>query len=219
MSADRAMSGRRGRKTSAQAALVGFAVLMGVTVSAGASASAATGSGGPCDAVCAQATVHQPAQATTYSVRWKNYPYAHQTNADAIDRWGNVERQCTGYVTWALNSMGIDFGMRDQAVNGKTVTFLSARSWATTAQQGGWKVSNKPVVGAVAQWRAHEASTWQTSRGPATFTAGGDGHVGIVTRVYADGTVLIDQYNVGDPDRSYSTMRAKAPRYLYIGVK
>jgi surface antigen len=206
-----------GRRASA--GLLGLAILTGVALSIAVPAAAAPNAKRSCDAVCAQSTVHHPAKAATFGVHWKHYPYAHQKSAEAIDRWGNTERQCTGYATWALNAMGVDFGMRDIGPSGRTVRFLSARSWARAARRGGWTVSRKPVVGAVAQWRAHEASRWQTKLGPASFTAAGDGHVGIVSHVYADGTVLIRQYNVGDPDRSYSTMRAKAPRYLYIGVK
>jgi surface antigen len=205
-----------GRRTAG--VLLGLTTVIGVALSVAAPAAVASSSRS-CDAVCAQSTLHQPAEATSFNVHWKRYHYAQQTNRDAIDRWGNTERQCTGYVTWALNAMGVDFGMRDAAPNGRSVRFLSARSWAKTARHGGWKVSRKPVVGAVAQWRAGETSHWQTRLGRESFTAAGDGHVGIVSHVYADGTVLIRQYNVGDPDRSYSTMRAQAPRYLYIGVK
>jgi hypothetical protein len=38
-----------------------------------------------------------------------------------------------------------------------------------------------------------------------------------VRAVYADGSALIEQYNMFS-SRSYSTMRVKAPRYLYYGV-
>jgi surface antigen len=38
-----------------------------------------------------------------------------------------------------------------------------------------------------------------------------------VTHVYSDGSVQIEQYNMSGT-RSYSTMRVKAPRYLYDGV-
>jgi surface antigen len=194
-------------------------MVMGIALSVAVPATAEANPSPSCDAVCAQSTVHKPAEATTVGVHWRRYPFAQQKNVEAIDRWGNTERQCTGYATWALNAMGIDFGMRDVGPNGRTVRFLAARAWARTARRGGWKVSRKPVVGAVAQWHANETSHWQTRLGRASFTAAGDGHVGIVSHVYADGTVLIRQYNVGSPDRSYSTMRAKAPRYLDIGVK
>jgi surface antigen len=204
---------------AARVGLVAVGMLIGLVAGAVAPATAAATSSKACDAVCAQSTLHTPGKATTFAVSWEKYPYAAQTSPGAIDKWGSVERQCTGYVAWALNAMGVDFGMQDKATNGQTVTFLSARGWAKAARLGGWKVSHTPVVGAVAQWRAHESSHWPTGRGRASFTAGDDGHVGIVTHVYPNGTALIRQYNVGDPGRSYSDMRAKAARYLYIGVK
>jgi surface antigen len=153
------------------------------------------------------------------SVHWKRYPYRSQVDPDAIDRWGSTERQCTGYVTWALNKMGVDFGVTDRARNGRTVRFLSASGWAHAARRGGWTVSHKPVVGAVAQWEANETSRWRVRSGTESASAGRYGHVGIVTRVYGDGTVRLSQYNASTPARSYSTMRTKAPRYLYLGVK
>lgn len=172
-----------------------------------------------CDAVCAQAVVHTPGKVRTRGVRWSHYPYATQTRREAIDPWGSVERQCTGYVTWALNAMGVDFGMRDRGKNGRTVTFLAAGEWAKAAHRGGWTVSDRPVVGSVAQWGAAEKTHWRIGRVRWTFTPGSSGHVGIVTHVYRDGTALIRQYNASDPGRTYSTMRGKAARYLRIGVK
>jgi surface antigen len=77
-------------------------------------------------------------------------------------------------------------------------------------------VSHSPRVGAIAQWNAGESSSAYLSGSStpnATFTAGGYGHVGYVAAVYSDGSVLIEQYNMGD-SRSYSVMRMKAPRYL-----
>jgi surface antigen len=206
------------RAASGYLGLVAIAALVGLIMAGLAPAAASTGAGPSCDAVCAQSIVHEPGKATTFAVRWNRYPYAAQTRREAIDRWGSVERQCTGYAAWALNAMGVDFGMRDRGMNGGTVGFFSARGWARSARRGGWTVSRKPVVGAVAQWRAHETSHWQVRRGRASFTADSHGHVGIVTRVYRDGTVRIRQFDVGAPGRSYSTMRAKAPRYLYVGV-
>jgi surface antigen len=172
-----------------------------------------------CDSECAQSIVHQPGRATSLAVHWKRYPYATQSNPVAIDRWGSTERQCTGYATWALNAMGIDFGVTDQAKNGRTVTFLSASGWGKAARRGGWTVSHKPVLGAVAQWNAGETSHWRVNGVLQRASAGRFGHVGIVTKLYGDGTVLVRQYNAGRPARSYSSLRSKAPRYLYLGVK
>jgi surface antigen len=172
-----------------------------------------------CDAVCAETTVHSPGKANTTSVHWKHYPYATQQNLAAIDPWGSTERQCTGYATWALNAMGVDFGVTDLASNGRIVTFDSASGWAKAAKHGGWTVSHTPVVGSVAQWNANETSHWHHKGIRETFSAGSDGHVAIVTKVHSNGTVLVSQYDVGKPARAYSTAHLKAPRYIYLGVK
>lgn len=46
--------------------------------------------------------------------------------------------------------------------------------------------------------------------------AGPQGHVGVVTTVLPDGSVLIAAYN--GEDRSLELLHTWAPRYLYIGV-
>jgi surface antigen len=194
-------------------------LLLGVIGGVSAPAMASASRHPSCDVACALATVHKPGNATTRSVRWRRYPYAHQADPGAVDRWGSTERQCTGYVTWALNSMGVDFGATDLGRNGRTVGFPSALAWARAARRGGWKVSRQPTVGSIAQWRANETSRWRIGRVRHSATAGNNGHVAIVTKVYGDGTVFLRQYNAGHPDRSYSSMRAKAPRYLHIGVR
>jgi surface antigen len=211
--------GWRAAARHARMTLIGAAVVLALICGMNAPATAAVGSDRSCDAICAQSTVHHPGAAKTVSVRWRHYPYATQKNPGAIDRWGSTERQCTGYVVWALNTMGVRFGLLDRGRNGRTVGFMSARSWARAARRGGWTVSRTPVVGSVAQWNAHETSHWRIAGVREVATAGSDGHVAIVSKVFADGTVMLRQYNAGLPGRSYSTMRAKAPRYLYIGVR
>jgi surface antigen len=208
----------RGTGRKLRVALFAIAALTSVVGAVAQPAIAGASTVPACDAMCAQARVHHPGSATTLVVHWKRYPYSSQADPGAIDRWGTTEPQCTGYATWALNAMGVHFGMRDRGANGRTVRFMSARGWAKSARQGGWTVSRTPVVGAIAQWRANESSHWTINHVRLGATAGSDGHVAIVTKVYANGTVRLAQYNAGEPTRSYSTMRAKAPRYLYIAV-
>jgi surface antigen len=191
------------------------AALSFAAVIVGAAAPANAFNGSACATQCASRVGHHPSRLSMSGMNWRAYPYARQTNSRAIDPWGETERQCVSYAAWALNAMGLNFGYRAQGRNGKQVVFGDARTWARATRQGGWRVSHKPAVGAVAQWRAFEMSSW--NHGHRTMTAGEYGHVGIVTKVFNDGTVRINQYNATG-NRSYSVHREKAPRYLYIGM-
>ena len=143
------------------------------------------------------------------------YPWANdQTGGN--DPYGQTKRQCVSYAAWFINSHGTPFGYYTQGPKGVGV-FTDASTWASAAQQAGFTVSTVPVVGSIAQWGANETSTWSTGGGGYSwFTAGGDGHVAIVTGVYPNGNVNIAQYNMGD-SRSFSTLNnVRAPRYIYI---
>lgn len=138
------------------------------------------------------------------------YPYATDT-AGGSDAWGFTTRQCVSYVAWQLAAAG-------RAIDNARQGWGSAFHWDDVARRRGDEVSTKPTVGAVAQWHANEASDyWSAGSTTANgaFVAGAGGHVGWVTKVYEDGSVLVAQYN-GTSDRSYSTMRVKAPRYLSL---
>lgn len=141
-----------------------------------------------------------------------DYPYRTQSDFYAVDRWGFTQRQCVSFAAWRLAQHG-DTISNDGNVWG------SAYSWDEAARKLGHVVTAKPRVGAIAQWNAGEKSAYYapgSATANGTFTAGGYGHVGWVKQVYNDGSVLIEQYNLGN-DRSYSVMRVKAPRYLVIG--
>lgn len=136
------------------------------------------------------------------------YPFAHDTTGSP-DPWGFTRRQCVSYVAWRLAQVGRPL---DNARQG----WGSALDWDEAAQRLGYRAGSRPAVGAVAQWNAGERSPWWSpTGGTGTFTAGHLGHVGWVTKVYPDGSVLVAQYN-GSGDRSYSTMRVTAPRYLSL---
>lgn len=140
-----------------------------------------------------------------------DYPYRTQSDFYATDRWGFTERQCVSFAAWRLAQHGHAIDNKDN--------WGSALTWDDTARRLGYTVTTHAHVGAVAQWNADESGAYY-SKGSATpnghFTAGGYGHVGWVKQVYADGSALVEQYNMGG-DRSYSVMRVKAPRYLLIG--
>ena len=74
-------------------------------------------------------------------------------------------------------------------------------------------MSDRPVVGAVAQWRANERSAWTIPGGYTYMQAGAQGHVGVVRKVFGDGTALIEDYNGAVPLGGH-TYRGRAPRYL-----
>ena len=141
-----------------------------------------------------------------------DYPYRAYTS-NVSDRWGFTVRQCVSFVAWREAQAG-------HPVNNFTQHWGSALNWDNTARARGVWISSRPRVGSIAQWNAYERSAWYangSSVANGTITAGGYGHVAWVKAVYADGSALIEQYNMFS-SRSYSTMRVKAPRYLYYGV-
>jgi surface antigen len=139
-----------------------------------------------------------------------DYPYKSQSDFYAIDKWGFTERQCVSFAAWRLSQHGDTISNDDN--------WGSALSWDDAARRLGHVVTTKAHVGAIAQWNAHESGAYYgkgASSPNGKFTAGGYGHVGWVKQVYADGSALVEQYNMGG-DRSYSVMRVKAPRYILV---
>ena len=115
-------------------------------------------------------------------------------------------RQCSAFALWR-----IDYRLR-LATNSTLIRL--ARAYRMTgandldnaAVRAGYRVDRVPAVGALAQW---EAGAWG---------AGRYGHVAFVARIYADGSVLIEEYNALHP-LGYSTRRIN-PRavshYLHL---
>ncbi len=136
--------------------------------------------------------------------------YPHRTDTtNGSDSWGFTKRQCVSFVAWELKQRGV-------TLNNSTQRWGSAYTWDDTAKRLGKRISSTPKVGAVAQWNAYERSAYYPSGGgTGTMSAGGYGHVAYVTGVYSDGSVRIEQYNMSG-NRSFSAMRVKAPRYLYV---
>jgi surface antigen len=143
-----------------------------------------------------------PARAYTDDYPWKS----DTTNSN--DSFGFTKRQCVSYAAWRLYKAG-------HRINNSTQKWGNASRWDDTARALGKRVTTTPRVGAVAQWNAYEKSRWYSSSGIGTMQAGRYGHVAYVVGVYSDGSVLVRQYNING-NRSYSQMRVKAPRYLYI---
>ena len=143
------------------------------------------------------------------------YPFA-ASRPPKVDPWGASVRQCTSFASWWLTTHGMKItsstgirGPRGSAILG------SAAHWEAAALQAGFRVSGKPAVGAIAQCRSYERSTWSIPGGYRYVLAGPEGHVGVVLKVYSDGTALIEDYNGAVPLGQHS-FHGKAPRYLML---
>lgn len=121
-------------------------------------------------------------QTTTSAGSLKNisdaskYPYKH-ASPSGVDRWAFYNRQCTSFVAWRLNDMGVKF--HNHMKGGR---FSHAKKWADNARRLGYKVNKTAKPGAVAQWDAgaYGHSQW--------------GHVAFVVDVKGD-QITIEEYN------------------------
>jgi surface antigen len=142
-----------------------------------------------------------------------DYPWARSTVSQP-DSFGFTQRQCVSYAAWRLYKAGHRINNATR-YNGRTYYWGNASNWDNTASALHKTISRTPRVGAVAQWNAYERSAYYAGGGVGTFQAGSLGHTAWVAGVYSDGSVLVRQYNVSG-SRSYSQMRVRAPRYLYL---
>ena len=140
-----------------------------------------------------------------------DYPWRLDQSWGA-DAYGFTKRQCVSFVAWRLAQR------RTPISNAQG--WGSALTWDDTAVRLGHRIGVRPVVGAVAHWNAWESSkTWLngSTRANGIVRAGSAGHVAYVSRVHADGSVTVQEYN-GGGSRAFGTARLRAPRYLYLGV-
>lgn len=105
------------------------------------------------------------------------YPYARSCPdagfANAVDRWGMYECNCTSYVAWALRA---NHRRTDWFVRGA----MDAWNWPNVAEEAELPVGSKPRAGAVAVWPKLDRPF---------------GHLALVTRVEADGRFDVAEYN------------------------
>lgn len=115
--------------------------------------------------------------------------YPKNASTSGVDAWGFYNRQCTSFVAWRLNDAGTSF--HNTMKGGR---FSNATNWANNAKKLGYKVNNKPAVGAIAQWN------------DGAFGHSGYGHVAYVTA--ANGSkITIEEYNY----KKYSFSRRTLP--------
>jgi surface antigen len=143
-----------------------------------------------------------PARAYTDDYPWKS----DTTNSN--DSFGFTKRQCVSYAAWRLYRAG-------HRISNSSGRWGNASHWDDAARNLGKRVTTTPKLGAIAQWNAYEKSAWYTSSGVGTMQASKYGHVAVVVYVYGDRSVLVRQYNMNG-NRSFSQMRVKAPRYIYV---
>jgi surface antigen len=93
-----------------------------------------------------------------------------------FDDWGEYNRECTSWVAWRLHGRN-HFEMPFHA---------NADKWGPRAQALGYTVNTTPAVGAVAWWSSM--------------------HVAWVEAVNPDGTVTIEEYNIGGKGRYDETI-------------
>jgi surface antigen len=114
------------------------------------------------------------------AIKGDDYPYG-KGPIDASSPLGYYTRECVDFVAWRLNSQNgttqapFQFGGYGHAI-----------SWRQNAISHGFAVDKKPTVGSVAWWGNGVS---------AVTTAGGFGHVAIVSQVNADGSIIVEQYN------------------------
>ncbi|HWU31468.1 MAG TPA: CHAP domain-containing protein [Marmoricola sp.] len=134
-----------------------------------------------CLAVGAALVVPNTATATPLVDDYPAYLKAKPLDA-LVDPWYFYSRECTSFVAWRLtHDNGIPF-----TNNWAGAHFGNAYQWAAAAQKLGFAVNGTPSVGSVAWWSAHSAGSWT-------------GHVAWVARVYADRSILIEEYNYVSP--------------------
>lgn len=165
-------------------------------------------------AVMAAIGVATPASAT---LGVNDYPYQNQAFDSGLSPLRFYYKNCTDFVAWRLNQArggsatnlkftwaSLPFPRSTAYPNGDG----NARGWMSAATAAGYAVDTKPAPGAVA-WR-----------GPIPYSPTGPiGHVAIVDRVYANGTMDYEDYNA-DSRGSYA-LHLGAPissfdRYLHI---
>ena len=141
-----------------------------------------------------------------------DYPWRGASGV-AADSWGFTLRQCVSWTAFKLAQRGAPLdNRRDRWGN--------AANWDDAARRLGHGIGTRPVVGAVAHWNAGERGAAYTGRSPKAngfVIGGGTGHVGYVTGVHADGSAVVQHYNQ-DGKGTWSIVRVRAPRYLYVRV-
>jgi surface antigen len=129
--------------------------------------------------VCADAPQPSPGQP---GIKGDDYPNK-DAPIDQPDQWQFDCRECTSFVAWRMNQLGVNFTNGMSGPNGTQGWFGNGDTWAANAIQIGFGVDNTPSVGAIAHYN------------PNVSGAGDMGHVAYVAQVNGDGTIVLEEYN------------------------
>jgi len=113
-----------------------------------------------------------------------------------VDQWNTCRRNCTSYVAYRLNSVGVPFNN-----NYRGVQWGHARNWDDAARATGVATGPTPKVGAIAFWNEPYGA--------------GYGHVAWVESVNGDGSVRTSNYN-GLTEQFYTESAARPHGYIYF---
>jgi surface antigen len=146
------------------------------------------------------------------SAAGNDYPYKNAA-PNAADPWGMTARECTSFVAWRSHQRGQD-------IPGTTGGYGAWRAdrWDDNAAQMRKRVDRVATVGGFAQWNANERRDYTYQGRNYSLIAGGMGHIAYVSRVNADGSVTLEDYNWFGGARTYGTITLPAtavPRYIH----
>jgi len=114
------------------------------------------------------------------------------TEDEQYSGWGFSYKNCTDYVAWKINSLGVSF---TNTMGGGR--FGNAYNWDDNALALGWTVSSSPRPRSIA------------------VTNGGWGHVAFVESVNSDGSVNVSEFNFGTPG-GFGTRTSRFDAYVYV---
>ena len=131
-------------------------------------------------------------------IKGDDYPFPDAPIPPAMeqaDPWNFYCRECTSFVAWRMNQLGVNFTNGMSGPNGPPTDdpplFGNGEHWAEHASNLGYPVDNTPSVGAIAFFA------------PGVSGAGDLGHVAYVAQMNGDGTIVIEEYNF-NPAYGYS---------------
>lgn len=129
----------------------------------------------------ARAALNQAYNASGARALGDDYPWPYELadiQGGGLSPLNYFYRECVDFVAWRLNRDAGSFQAPFKWVwSNLTPSGGNASQWLYAWQNHGWQTSNTPIVGSVAWFNGN--------------------HVAYVTRVNADGTIFIEEYNHG----------------------